>query len=133
MKKGCKLLQQSILVFCNFIVRVVQRVARLRANNNRISKCNDVLEPTGTLKLSKLRAALQKTLQFACSERRISTTRPGSFNSSNIDFLPRYPPGQEVCLYALESGKVCGKRGRKGGWGCMYMWLCESVCPHPSK
>lgn len=63
--------------------------------------------------------------------------RPGSFSSSNIDFLPRCLPAQEVCLCALDSGKVCGKRGRKGvvvvvggGEGGACTCGCVSLCVH---
>lgn len=46
-------------------------------------------------------------------------------HSSNIDFLPRRLPSQEVCLCALESGEVCVVwEGRKwSGFGHMYAWL----------
>lgn len=75
-----------------------------------VSDSSHVLYPTITLTQMELREGKKKGKKHS----NLSTVRggfqprgPDSANSSNIDFLPRRLPSQEVRLCALDLGEVC--------------------------
>lgn len=109
-----------------------------------MSDNSDVLYPTITLHTDGAQRAARGEKKKQKSSN-LSTVRGGFqprglivLRSSNIDFLPRRLPSQEVCLCALESGEVCvwcEKGGSDQGPGtCTPGYAKIRIgSPHPSK
>ena len=127
----------SITSACVFVKRYFRGVffiwtaGNVGANANRTSKCDGALTSRNTESERAESCIVEHSI--VCLQWEADLDHDArELNSSNIYFLPRCLPGQEVCLCALESAEVCGKRGRKRAW-VTYVWLCVPVCPHPSK